>query len=137
MTGETTVRLWDTAPLKTRYQTRREAERLVEPLWREKKEPPRWWQHSAPTKYRARRSAGQSCPVLRRAQPAEAAPATRMIRPDAHQVRGDLRKAMGGHRHPRGAGNLLQSNIHEEASVKTQEQDEHGTTQTSIQHHPQ
>jgi WD40 repeat protein/tRNA A-37 threonylcarbamoyl transferase component Bud32 len=42
--GDTTVRLWDTAPLKTRYQARREAaalqpeaERLVEQLWREKK----------------------------------------------------------------------------------------------------
>jgi hypothetical protein len=40
------VRLWDTAPLKTRYQARREAatlrpeaERLVEQLWREKKYP--------------------------------------------------------------------------------------------------
>ena len=37
------VRLWDTAPLKTRYQARRaaaalrpEAERLVEQLWRQK-----------------------------------------------------------------------------------------------------
>jgi hypothetical protein len=26
--------------------------------------------------------------------------------------------------------------IHEEASVKTKEQDEHGTSQTSIRHHP-
>jgi hypothetical protein len=41
--GDNTVRLWDTAPLKTRYQARREAaasgpeaERLVERLWREK-----------------------------------------------------------------------------------------------------
>ncbi len=41
-----TVRLWDTAPLKTRYQARREvealrpqAERLSEPLWREKNDP--------------------------------------------------------------------------------------------------
>ncbi len=41
-----TVRLWDTAPLKTRYQARREAaalrpeaERLIEPLWREKNDP--------------------------------------------------------------------------------------------------
>ena len=38
--GDTTVRLWDTEPLKTRYQARREAaalepaaERLVEQLW--------------------------------------------------------------------------------------------------------
>jgi WD40 repeat protein len=44
--GDATVRLWDTAPLKTRYQARREAaalrpeaERLVEQLWREKKDP--------------------------------------------------------------------------------------------------
>src|SRR5262249_6516475 len=28
------------------------------------------------------------------------------------------------------------SDIHEEASVKTKEQDEHGTSQTSIRHHP-
>jgi WD40 repeat protein/predicted Ser/Thr protein kinase len=44
--GDFTVRLWDTAPLKTRYQARREAEalrpeaeRLVEQLWRQKKNP--------------------------------------------------------------------------------------------------
>jgi WD40 repeat protein len=44
--GDSTVRLWDTAPLKIRYQARREAdalrpeaERLVEPLWREKNDP--------------------------------------------------------------------------------------------------
>ena len=44
--GDCTVRLWDTAPLKTRYQARREAEalrpeaeRLVEPLWRQKNDP--------------------------------------------------------------------------------------------------
>jgi hypothetical protein len=44
--GDGTVRLWDTAPLKTRYQARREAaalrpeaERLVERLWREKNDP--------------------------------------------------------------------------------------------------
>jgi WD40 repeat protein len=42
--GDFTVRLWDTAPLKVRYQARRaaealrpEAERLVEQLWRQKK----------------------------------------------------------------------------------------------------
>jgi WD40 repeat protein len=41
--GDSTIQLWDTAPQKTRYQARREAaalrpeaERLVEPLWREK-----------------------------------------------------------------------------------------------------
>jgi predicted NACHT family NTPase len=45
--GDFTVRLWDTAPLKTRYQARREAaalrpeaERLVEQLWRQKKNDP-------------------------------------------------------------------------------------------------
>ena len=32
---------------------------------------------------------------------------------------------------------LLRSDIHEEASVKTKEQDDHGTSQTSIRHHPQ
>jgi hypothetical protein len=42
--GDSTVRLWDTVPLRTRYQARREAEtlrpeadRLVEQLWRQKK----------------------------------------------------------------------------------------------------
>jgi WD40 repeat protein len=46
--GDYTVRLWDTAPLKVRYQARREAEalrpeaeRLVEALWREKNDPDR------------------------------------------------------------------------------------------------
>ena len=41
--GDATVRLWDTAPLKLRYQARRqaealrpEAERLVESFWRQK-----------------------------------------------------------------------------------------------------
>ena len=44
--GDFTVRLWDTAPLKVRYQARREAlalrpeaERLVESLWRQKHDP--------------------------------------------------------------------------------------------------
>jgi hypothetical protein len=44
--GDFTVRLWDTAPLKARYQARREAaalrpeaERLVEQLWPQKKDP--------------------------------------------------------------------------------------------------
>jgi WD40 repeat protein/predicted Ser/Thr protein kinase len=44
--GDFTVRLWDTSPLKVRYQARRkaealrpEAERLVEQLWRQKKNP--------------------------------------------------------------------------------------------------
>jgi hypothetical protein len=41
--GDSTLRLWDTAPLKARYQARRQAaalrpgaERLVEQLWRQK-----------------------------------------------------------------------------------------------------
>jgi hypothetical protein len=41
--GDNTIRLWDTAPLKTHYRARREAdvlrleaERLVEQLWRQK-----------------------------------------------------------------------------------------------------
>ena len=44
--GDSTVRLWDTEPLRTRYQARREAaalrpeaERLVEQLWRQKNAP--------------------------------------------------------------------------------------------------
>src|SRR5262249_28918899 len=44
--GDDTVRLWDTAPLKTRYQARREAEalrpeaeRLVAKLWARKNDP--------------------------------------------------------------------------------------------------
>ena len=44
--GDSTVRLWDTAPLKARYQARRaaealrpEAERLIEQLWQQKKNP--------------------------------------------------------------------------------------------------
>ena len=44
--GDFTVRLWDTAPLRARYQARREAEalrpeaeRLVESLWRRKSDP--------------------------------------------------------------------------------------------------
>ena len=44
--GDFTVRLWDTAPLKVRYRARREAEalrpeaeRLVESLWRQKNDP--------------------------------------------------------------------------------------------------
>jgi hypothetical protein len=44
--GDFTVRPWDAAPLKTRYQARREAaalkpeaERLVEQLWRQKNNP--------------------------------------------------------------------------------------------------
>jgi hypothetical protein len=44
--GDATIRLWDTSPLKTRYQARRdaaalrpEAERLLEQLWRDKNDP--------------------------------------------------------------------------------------------------
>src|SRR4029077_13451985 len=44
--GDFTVRLWDTAPLRARYQARREAaalrpeaERLVEQLWLQKNDP--------------------------------------------------------------------------------------------------
>jgi WD40 repeat protein len=44
--GDRTVRLWDTAPLKVRYQARREAdalrpeaERLAESFWRQKTDP--------------------------------------------------------------------------------------------------
>jgi hypothetical protein len=44
--GDNTVRLWDTSPLKARYRARREAEslrpeaeRLVESLWRQKDDP--------------------------------------------------------------------------------------------------
>jgi hypothetical protein len=44
--GDFTVRLWDTAPLRARYRARREAEalrpeaeRLVERLWQEKNDP--------------------------------------------------------------------------------------------------
>ena len=44
--GDFTVRLWDTAPLKARYLARREvaalrpeAERLVEQLWRDQHDP--------------------------------------------------------------------------------------------------
>jgi hypothetical protein len=80
--GDATVRLWDTAPLKERYQARREAEslrpeaeRLVEQLWREKNNP-----HEVVTAIRADRAL--SAPlrhavlraVLRRSQPVEAAP---------------------------------------------------------------
>jgi WD40 repeat protein len=80
--GDTTVRLWDTAPLKTRYQARREAaalrpeaERLVEPLWREKNDPA-----EVVAALRADRVPSEALrqaalrAVLRRARPPEAAP---------------------------------------------------------------
>ena len=80
--GDATVRLWDTAPLKARYQARREAaalrpeaERLVERLWRQKNDPAEVVEAlradrvlSEPLRQAALRA------VLRRAQPPEAAP---------------------------------------------------------------
>jgi hypothetical protein len=80
--GDFTVRLWHTAPLKTRYQARREAAalrpeagRLVEQLWREKNDPAAGLEAlradgalSAPLRQAALRA------VLRRARPPEAAP---------------------------------------------------------------
>jgi WD40 repeat protein/predicted Ser/Thr protein kinase len=80
--GDSTVRLWDTAPLRTRYQARREAEtlrpeaeRLVEQLWRQKKNPDEVAETlrtdqalSEPLRHAALRA------VLRRALPAETAP---------------------------------------------------------------
>jgi len=80
--GDSTVRLWDTAPLKTRYQARREAaalrgeaERLVEQLWREKKDPA-----EIGKALRSDRVPGEALrhaalrALLRRVQPPEAAP---------------------------------------------------------------
>jgi WD40 repeat protein len=80
--GDGTVRLWDTAPPKTRYQARRaaealrpEAERLVEGLWGQKKDPSEVVESvradqalSEPLRQAALRA------VLRRAVPPEAAP---------------------------------------------------------------
>jgi WD40 repeat protein len=79
--GDATIRLWDTAPLKERYDARRkaaalrpEAERLVEQLWREKKDADKVVEAlrtdlalSNPLLQAAMRA------VLRRAQPPEAA----------------------------------------------------------------
>jgi hypothetical protein len=78
--GDFTVRLWDTAPLRTRYQARREAaalrreaERLVEQLWREKNDP------KVVEALRADQALSESLrqtalrAVQRRAQPQEAA----------------------------------------------------------------
>jgi hypothetical protein len=82
MTGDPTVRVWDTAPLKTRYQTRREAaalrpeaERLVEQLWREKNDPAKVVEALRADRVRsaALRQAALRA-VLRRSQPPEAAP---------------------------------------------------------------
>jgi WD40 repeat protein len=80
--GDFTVRLWDTQPLKVRYQARREtealrpkAERLVEQLWRQKKNP-----DEVVEALRADRALAEPLrhatlrAVLRRTLPAEAAP---------------------------------------------------------------
>ncbi len=82
--GDSTVRLWDTEPLKARYQARREAaalrpeaERLVEPLWREKKDPA-----EVVEALRADRMPSEALrqvalrAVLRRARPPEPTPST-------------------------------------------------------------
>jgi WD40 repeat protein/predicted Ser/Thr protein kinase len=80
--GDSTVRLWDTAPLKKRNDARREAaalrpeaERLVDRLWREKKDPTSVVDAlradgalTEPLRHAAMRE------VLRRARPPEAAP---------------------------------------------------------------
>jgi WD40 repeat protein/tRNA A-37 threonylcarbamoyl transferase component Bud32 len=78
--GDFTVRLWDTAPLKTRYQARREAaslrpeaERLVEQLSQQKKDPAAALRADATLSEPLRQAALRA--LLRRAQPAEAAPA--------------------------------------------------------------
>jgi hypothetical protein len=79
---DNTVRLWETAPLEVRYRARREdevlrpeAERLVERLWREKRDPSAVVEAlradralSEPLRQAALRA------VLRRAQPPQAAP---------------------------------------------------------------
>jgi hypothetical protein len=80
--GDSTLRLWDTAPLKNRYQARREAaalqpeaERLVEQLWRQENSP-----DAVVRAFRADLALSESLrhaalrAVLRRALPAEAAP---------------------------------------------------------------
>jgi WD40 repeat protein len=79
--GDFTVRLWDTAPLKARYQARREAaalrpaaERLVESLWGQMKDP-----GGVVAALRSDRALGEPLrqaalrAVLRRASPPEAA----------------------------------------------------------------
>ena len=75
--GDNTVRLWDTAPLKTRCQARREAaalrpeaEGLVESLWRQKYDPAEIVQalRSDPALSEPLRRAAQLA-VLRRAMP--------------------------------------------------------------------
>jgi WD40 repeat protein len=87
--GDATVRLWDTAPLKERYKARREAEalrpeaeRLVEQLWREKINP-----DDVVASIRADRALSEPLrhaalrEMLRRSQPAEAAPAEPRVPP--------------------------------------------------------
>jgi WD40 repeat protein/predicted Ser/Thr protein kinase len=80
--GDATVRLWDTAPLKERYEARREAEalrpeaeRLVDRVWRQKKNPDEVVEAlrvdpalSEPLRHAALRA------VMRRAQPPETVP---------------------------------------------------------------
>jgi WD40 repeat protein len=79
--GDSTVRLWDTEPLKTRYQARHEAaalrpeaERLVERLWRQKRDPAEIIEtlRADPALSGPQRHAAQLA-VFRRAQPPEAA----------------------------------------------------------------
>jgi hypothetical protein len=77
--GDATVRLWDTAPLKARYQARREAEalrpeaeRLVERLWRQKNDPAEIMEtlRAHPALSGPQRHAAQLA-LLRRAMPPE------------------------------------------------------------------
>jgi hypothetical protein len=80
--GDFTVRLWDTSPLKERYHARREAEvlrpeaeRLVEVLWRQKDDPTavvEALRDDRGLSERLRHAALRN--LLRRAQPPEAAP---------------------------------------------------------------
>jgi hypothetical protein len=80
--GDATVRLWDTEPLRTHYQARREAaalrpeaERLVKQLWREKNDPAEVeeaLQAGRVPSVALRQAALRA--VLRRARPREAAP---------------------------------------------------------------
>ena len=79
--GDFTVRHWDTEPLKARYQARREAEALrpeaerrVEALWRQKKDPAEIAEalRTHPALSGPQRHAAELA-VLRRAMPPEAA----------------------------------------------------------------
>ena len=80
--GDATVRLWDTAGLKSRYQARREAaalrpkaERLVQQLWQQKNDPAKVVDvlRADPTLDEPLRHAALRA-LLRRALPQEAAP---------------------------------------------------------------